>query len=566
MRNPYLKTSVKRLKHKSPLRFVLVGLLLLPKYLVWLLSRPFAGPGFETVRRRVRMILQPLGVPFELLKAWVLTREWRSLIFATPLLLMGIVLLSVVYVNKNTRRADVHKRQVRIAHIAMQDGDFAKAGLVFGRLIHQPQYQNDPEVLYPAMVVAYRTGNGSRYLTLRQQLIEDFDYAPARRWIAQQILATPGAKSVQIQEAIEHLIAVLEQARSEEEKDQVVQLIGDLYMKEGRSDKARSYFERISDMDPSTTLKLAQVYISLDNQYKAEQIARELLVRMKADDPQGMQFVSERVSAYIILATTNSVTSEQLVLLQRAYDLLEKGAQYLDDDRRNRASVAASYFQLSRLYLSLGDDEAVVLGMICLAKSLATGEAPSSVGWMLLNSCDPAGNYPVSEESVRSMLLDGDGAVVCHLRLGLDAWRLNKTQLAVFHFQVAQHQDATVFDVLRNVARYLASADEESIIRSVRFALQNKAPWVTALELLNMVAEAEGGESGETVLARCDILASRERWVKIPAILEPKLEELTPRQKLKALSFLSVAYTQMFEYSKADYYKKLHKQALEEGE
>jgi len=566
MRNPYLKSTVKRLKRKSPGRFALVCLLLLPKYLVWQLSRPFSGPKFDEMRRGVRILLQPLWVPFELLRAWVITRQWKSLIFATPLLAMGIVLLSVVYVNKNTRRADVHKRQVRTAHVAMQEGDFAKAGLVFGRLIHQPQYQHDPDILYPAMVVAYRNGNGSRYLTLRQQLIEELDYAPARRWIAQQILSTPGAKSVQIQEAIEHLTSVLEQAKSDEEKDQVVKLIAELYMKEGRSDKARTYFELISDMAPSTSLMLAQVYLALDNSYKAEQIARELLVKMKADDPQGVEFVSERVSAYLILATSNSVTAEQLVLLKRAYELLEKGAKYQDDDRRSRARIAASYFQLSRLYLSLGDDDAVVRGMVCLAKSLETGEAPSSVGWMLLNSCDPAGNYLVSEESVRAMLLDGHGAVVCHLRLGLDAWRLNKNSLAVFHFQVAKHQDAKVFDVLRNVARYLASADEESIIRSVRFALQNKAPWVTALELLNIVAEAEGGETGETSLARCDILAARERWSSIPAILEPALDEMDSQQRLKALSYLSVAYTQMFDYSRADYYKKRHKKLLEEGE
>ena len=565
MRNPYLKSSVKQLKRKSPWRFLLARLILLPKYLLWQCSRPFSGSQFDAVKRKLRVVFQPFMVPFELLKAWVLTRDWRSLIFATPLLLMGIVLLSVIYVNKNTRRGDVHKQQLRIAHIAMQDGDFPKAGLVFGRLIHQPQYQHDPDVLYPAMVVAYRNGNGSRYLTLRQQLIEA-NYAPARRWLAQQILSIPGAKPVQIKEAIDHLTAVLEQASSDEEKDQVLRFLAELYMKEGRSDKARENFELIESPDHAVSLQLAQVYLSLDNSYKAGQITRDLLARLKAEDPQGVKFVSERVSAYLTLATTNSVTAEQLVLLQRAYELLEKGAKYQDDNRRNRARVATSYFQLSRLYLSLGDEAAVERGMVCLAKSLATGEAPSSVGWILLNSCNPAGNYPVSESSVQAMLLDGQAAPVCHLRLGLDAWRLNKNRLAVFHFQVAQHQDESVFVVLRNVARYLANSDDESIVRSVRFALQNKAPWVTALELLSIVAEAEGGEAGETLLARCDILAARERWANIPILLEPKLDELDRQQKLKAFSYLSVAYTQLFEYSKADYYKKLQAALLEKGQ
>jgi hypothetical protein len=118
--------------------------------------------------------------------------------------------------------------------------------------------------------------------------------------------------------------------------------------------------------------------------------------------------------------------------------------------------------------------------------------------------------------------------------------------------------------LLRNVARYLASSNEESIIRSVRFALQNNASWVTAIELLKVVAEAEGEESDKTLLTRCYILAAQERWADIPILLEPKLKSLSRELKPKAFSYLITAHTRMYDYTQAKHYRQLYENYIDE--
>jgi len=540
-----------------------------PQYIFWGVDQFFSGPFFFKILHWLKWLLTPVLAPVEFIRIWGGTRPLKRLLFALPFLLLVVALLTAIYISKNTRREGVHKNQRRMATVAMQNGDYREAGLLFGKLIRQSAYANDPNALFPAMIVAWANSNQSRAQSLERILVGELNYLPARMWLARQILSSQSGDSQKVQEAVGHLNAVLKGARSTEEKDTVLLYLGQIYMGQKRFDLARDSFEQVSDLTPQASIMLAQVYLSLNNKEDAGRTARELLDRLRggvAVRGDRASALNHQVMAYIILASVSYVTDEQMSLLDEALNELENGEKYIQITPNAEVQIANAYVQLSRVYLGLGSEAGMRKGLDCLSRSIREEVHSPSAGSILLYSCNQAGDYYVSLEVAQSMLVQGEALVASHLRLGLDAWRLNNDRLATLHFEIAHNINPAAYALLRDVARSLAQLNEASIVDSVRFSLRNESPWMTALGLLSVLAEAEKVESPETLLARCEILASRQKWPQISVMLERKLETFPKVAKARALYFMSVASREMFDLSKAEEYMKQRKELLGEGQ
>jgi len=558
---------MKRLRRKSPARYAVAVVWKFPQYVFWGIDQFFSGPTFFKFLHALRWLITPLLVPVEFIRAWAETRPWKRLLLALPLLLLAVALLTAIYINKNTRRDGVHKIQRRMASVAMQNGDYREAGLLFGKLVRLPAYAKDPDVLFPAMIVAKANRNQSRFQSLEKILVKELNYLPARMWLAQQLLSQESEDNQKVQEAINHLNAVLKGSKNAKDKDTVLSYLGRIYMSQKRLDLARDNFEQMSNLPPQSALMLAQVYLSLNNKEDAAQTARDLLKRLDSGaivTEDQATILRQRVLAYTILASITFVTEEQMNLLDQAVEQLENGEKYIQPTPHSEAQISNAYVKLSRIYLGLGSQEGMEKGLDCLSRSIREMAHNPSAGSILLYSCNQAGDFYVSLEVAQGMLAKGEALVASHLRLGLDAWRLNNDRLAKLHFEIAQNINPASYTLLRDVARSLAQLDEASIVDSVRFSLKNESPWVTALGLLKLLAETEKAETPETLLARCEILSSRQKWPQISVLLEPKLDSLPKKEKLRALYFLSVASREMFDLTKAEEYMKQRRELLKE--
>lgn len=562
MRSPYLKTSFKRLKRKSPIRYLLTGIVYFPAYLASLLGALFRSSVAIKVGRLLGKLTLPIKAPFDLLKCWVLTRKWKEVLFAAPILLLAVACLSVVFINKNRQKGSSSKGQRRAAQEALVEGDYDTANLIYGKLIQQDNFKNDPDILHYAMIAARYHGNASRFSSLKKRLVGEFNHIPARLWLSELVLRNGSRDTKMIQEAIGHLDAVISNKEYTASKDRQIESLASLYKQQRRLSLARDYYEKVDDLSPYAALSLIEVYQALGNLTKAESVSREVLAKLDDIDPAGVEFLRVRVACYINLVNANALMVEQMRLLENTNTLIQNWSNHHGDSLENRRILSWSYYTLARAYLSMSDEAMSMEGMVCLSKSVTSGVVNDQAGFLLLLSCNPVGDQSISNEAINKMLVEGKAPLICHLKLGLDAWRLNNVSLAKFHFEVASHIDPIAFDCLRSVAENLAKLGEETIVSSVRFYLGNKSPWATALELLTVLAEVEGTESSGNLLARSSIYAARYRWRDVVAMLEPNLASFDRTLKPRVLMLLRGANYEMRNFSKAKYYEGLYNQSV----
>jgi len=552
MPNPYKSSKMSRRKRKHKFRYGLAVIYLFPAYIFWQLGRLVPESLGRKTRRFFDIVTRPFANIIQFIQMWFQTRPWRKLWVAAPVIILIIFLISTIYIAENQSDEDTYKDYLRGAYGAMGSKDYKQASFLFGKLLSQPQYSDDPQLLYQSMVAANENDNQLRVNHLLTRLTGEMDYPPAHMWVATRYLKrSSGAASLEL--AIQHVAAAL-QSSDEADKDRMRQQLASLYIRGRQYSMGSSIINEIEKPSPSIMVMLMNSYYKSDRISEAKRVAGELLSRLETEDPEGEMFLMEHVDTLNLLATSTGTLTQKSEWLQEAIHLLEERIAIAPDDQKFQEKLAAVYLGISWLWLKSGDEAIQRKAFRYFDQCIATGHPPQTSGSILLSVSNLTSSGGLTEKQIMARLVDGDGVVICHLLLGIDAWNDTDLRTTMLHFRLAYVQNEQALNVLELMAIALSG---EGTGGSTGFSLGGEDPWRKGIKLLKVLPEIDQSMQASSLLGQCVILSNRHRWYDIPSLLEPRLSDLPKDEKVQCYRWLILAHQNLGHNKQAVKYQQL---------
>jgi len=545
-----------RRKRKHKLRYWLAVVYLFPQYFFWQLGRLVPKSLGWRTRRFFAFITRPFGNIIQFIQTWFKSRPWRKLWVAAPIIILVIFLVSTIYIAKNQSDEDAYKDYLRGAYGAMGSGDYKQASFLFGKLLSQPQHRDDAQLLYQAMVAADENDNQLRVNHLLTRLTGEMNYSPAHMWVASKYLTrSSGASSLEL--AIQHVTAAI-QTSEEANKDRFRQQLATLYLNSGQYTQAVSTIKKIDNPSPYISVMLMNSYYKSGKIFEMRKVAEEVLQRLDAEDPEGEIYLMERVDTLNLLATASGTQAQKAEWLQEAIRLLEAHIAIAPDNQKYRVKLATVYLGISWLWIKSGDDALQRRAFTYFDQCVATGYPPQTCGSILLSVSNVTASGGLTEKQMTERLVDGDGVLISHLLLGLDAWNKADNRSAMLHFRLAHAENENSLTVLKLMAVALSGQGDSG---SGGFSLGGDAPWKKGIQLLKILPEIDPSTLTSSLMGQCVILSNKHRWYDIPQLLEPKLGKIPEDKKALCYRWLALAHQNLGNSKKAKKYEALWSEA-----
>jgi len=553
MNNPYSHPRFKRLKRHSKVRYAWALLRQFPRYLLWQVSRLIPDEMGMKLRRRFGFLAVPYQSVSAFIQLWFQTRHWKKLWFTAPLLVLLGWLFTTLFLANNQSDDELYGEYRTSLLRAVGQGDYELADFLTGKLLMNPAYEKDEQVLYAAMIAANETGNIPRRDLLLKRLTVDLKYVPAHLWYAQQLLSKRGAGASNLQKAIQHVNAARD--LSDDPEDIGAQL-AQLYFLAQRPQQALRVLEEAPAPNPKTLLMLARIYFALDEKQKANEVASKLLNDLEVEDPEMSKFLQERITALTVLGESHGDRERILRGLLDLVATLENRAVLAPDDQEIRWHLSQSYLLIARNYLKNEDEGSRRKAMEYFEKVVAGGKIPPVMGMAIVEASNLDSGGGMTENQMRDALVRGNGVAVAHLFLGLDAWKKDLMKDVVFHFKLAYGLEPHTLRVVEKVAIYIASASSEGTLNPFRLSFDREPLWRRAIRLLDCASEVDKSVFERNLYTKCAILMNRQRWGEIPGVVEPHIKKFSNEYRERFYEVLIRAYAENQDYLMVEKYKK----------
>ncbi|MGJ8673020.1 hypothetical protein [Rubritalea sp.] len=553
MNNPYDSMRMRSWRKSNKLLHVLGLVVLLPKFLLWKIKKWLS---VFAVKIRVQSFFYALTKPFRavwgFVKIWCVGRPWKNLWLASPVLILAMVGFTTYFISANSNRGGVEEGYYRSAMEAMNEGDAKQADFLLGKLIHHKNYSDNDQVLLHAWMASTANGNKPRAQALRQKLVGERGYEPAKRWLISSRLQQGEMNPEEADELTAMARAMVDSALTDSDlnywKKTLVRLLRSQQKSQGAVEVLRDYEQR----DPEASLLLVQSYFGQGAQDSALEELDTMLDYVLYEDPELDLYLREYVEG---LALKSQNTADLVVsadLLKQAISIIERKRSLTADRQNYDAWLGELYIRMFEKLLEFRDAERRLEAFGYFDRAITMGSSRVRCGTVLNQIIDPASGYPLLSGQILDVVVKR-GGVSAHLARGMDSWVEGSDKSARLHFSIAKSLDPKAMEVMRYAALYLAREGSSAI---TVFTGMNRSSYQRSFELLDIAEEIDHEQWADVLLDRCYIYSVRSQWKEILLLLEPRMEELEGQEKLRGYDWLVRAYTGLEDKENAEKYQR----------
>lgn len=567
MNHPYQSARMKTWRRHKRWLYVLVSLFLLPKWLGFklccFLEQYTIGVRIEEFCYK---LAKPLRVFVGFLKIWAGSRSWEKLWIASPVLILALIGFTVLFINANRNRGSAFDGYYKGALKAFNDQDFKKADFLFAKLIYHPSYQNNDLVLYRALIAANANRNVTRVRALREKLIEERAYEPAKRWVVENSLQTGKMEAEEAEELAIMARKMVEEAPGASYAGYWRNALARILLFQEKAAEAIALLKQDDDLDPEDWLILCQAYSSVGQAEDAKQEYRKMIAYLEVEDPEDAQFIREKVESLAGLAGLVKDAEESRQLLEKALVAVERKRQLSTDRRVYDAWLSEIRVRLFQQMLRTSDPALRAQAFAHFEKIIAS-EAPSyRTGEMLNGVVMLSSGYCLLSGQIVDVAVQAGGSGA-QLALAMDAWVGGDAEGTRFHMGLAHAIQPASLKVIRYAATSSAKAGLGSKLDFNIFQGDNRSSYQKSLDLLELVAQVDAKQSIDVAFDRCYVYSLRENARAILEIAEPIVNQLEGKQLLQAYDWLVKAYTQLGNKKRAEeIYRTLMEEARKQRE
>lgn len=521
---------------------------------MWQFSKLIPDRLGRRLKKRFGFLWEPCQQVIEFFRFWGLTRSWKMLFFALPLLLVVVWLLSMLFLAKSQTNEERYGdyRQSLLQSVAKQE--YELADFLTGKLLYSKSYHDDGGLMFAAMIAAHEVGNIPRRDLLLKRLTRELNYSRAHIWAANRLSSGGEASQRNIPRAIQHMVAALEDS---ENPEPVYIQLAYLYYQSGRSEKAIQMLQELKEPTPRARVLLAQIFLASGNRENAVATIRDLLADLDLENPERNQFYEERIDANILLINLGASSNE---VSNNLVDLVKKLERLLLIDSENesvRPLIASAYSGLARDALRSTTKAGRLSSLGYFEKAVQTGVMPRGFGSSIYSASNLDSSGGLSDLEMRAALVEGVGIPMAHIFLGLDAWKKGLTDNTVFHFRLAYQHEPEALKAVELLAIHVGRIDERGTLNPFRLSLDSQPLWKRALGLLDIVADIDPESYEQCLLSKCVIMSNRQRWAELVLLVEPYLEKSTDENYMTFLNLLISGYRELGDDAKFDKYVKI---------
>jgi tetratricopeptide (TPR) repeat protein len=489
---------------------------------------------------RIGLIRKLIMLPRVLLDrylGWWFTRRWRQLLGGIPAILFaGLILFPAVFfwMSDRTKLADRYKTELNRAIVR---DDFEASDVYLRKLLRLNATDND--VRYAMAYVAGHRGDQRRAEEILTKLVSTDDgYPRAHLWMARKLVReNPNSFSEQPDTLIHHLKAALQTTPPPAAAHG---LLGEVYFQNQQYDLAIKHFKAAAKKLPKLHLRLARVYLKLNDEFSAkqelEQAARYFRLRVEADADD----IEARTSWALVCDLQHDFPQAETILVdglkRRPGDsTLKKLLAQLcvqESDRlvqRYNKNIGERLVLLERA-LQYAPNHPAALDRLAMFFSLE-GEAGETARGRL-----------------KQVLAEGKASATVHLILATQALHSGDLKSAELHFDQGYRLNSNLPVLLNNFAWLLANQQPPQLDR--------------ALGLVNQALQIAPNQPHirET---RGQIYAKQGRWRDALADLEFALPHMSGNGELHHA--LSVVYRELGDEELASEHRRRWKEAKTSG-
>jgi tetratricopeptide (TPR) repeat protein len=383
----------------------------------------------------------------------------RLLLPGLPALLAGAGLVVLTALSVFTPAGQLEARYLEAGKSALKSRDYAASLTCFERLA--PGSAERPEVLYGLALTAEALGQPARAAALMGDLApaDGRGYGPAHLWRARRLLQDPGDPAAARAAAASHLLRALD--GDLEDRDAAHGLLGEVYLADGRPDKAEPHLAQAVRTRPQLHMRLAELYARRGNKDRAASEAklavsyyrgrargdlRDHVARVRWAD--ALAFLEEFPEAAAVLDEGRDATGEPV------YRAALAGVYLAWSDALARDPKAGAGDRLRLVEHGLGYDPAHP-GLLDRLLALTRTDGPDA---------DRA------RATLRNLAATGQAPATAHFALGLDAWQRGRTEEARVHWERAYELAPQTPSIANNLAWLLAESKTPDLPRALRLA------------------------------------------------------------------------------------------------
>ncbi len=552
MINPYSDHRFQRLKRKSKLKFLLAVILTIPAFIVWLFSLLIPETLTRKLQKHFAFLINPIRGVLDWLKIWLISRPWKKLILALPLIVALCWIFTTLFLAKNLSNEDIYGAYRKDIRGALAIKDYKAADFLGGRLLLSGVYDDDGATLHLVMLAADGNGNYIRRDALVKHLTEDLHYGPTYVWKAQRMLSGKSkGGGVDFQKAIQFIRSAIAVS---DDPDPLRQYLGQLYAQVGRTVQAINIFESLPKLDAFHSVLLAELYLRSGDREKAYKVAADTLQSIDIEDPKMSRDVSLRIRALVVFFEVTANDTFVLDYLTRINQHLKELLRLNPSDEKAKKGISQASMLMANIYLKKQNKADRLKALHYLQESISLGVIQPSIGRTVSMASDLFASGGLSVEDMNQALVRGDSSAMAHVFLGLDAWKRKHFDQAVFHFKLAEALEPHSLDVVENVAVYMALASSEGGLNSFSLSLVETPLWRRAIRLLKMSSEIDPSRSDENLWKQSMILSRQQQWGEIVTLLEPRVASASPAYQKKFLRTLIQASLETYDRKKAKEY------------
>ena len=549
MNNPYGQHRLVKLRHKSIVRYVWVLVTCFPAFIIWQLSRLFPEELGRRLRRRFDFLLAPFRALIDLAMFWLMTRAWKHLAFAAPVILLLIWIFSTLFLANSMSEEDFYKPYRKSMMTSLQTANYKKADFLAGKLLTVNAYQRDKEMLFAAMIAANERGNTPRRDMLRQLLTTQLNSARTHLWSSRMLLSDRSRGRSNVPRAIEHIKkAITLSDNSEEIKNMKMQLVN-VYYRADRPTAALEILNELGVTDYRMGVLRGSIYLRNNEKLNAREAALNTLTSLNAEDVNKEDYLKVNLDALSILSDAGGQLSFVEKNISELISLMEKKAALNPDDADLKPIMAQSYLLLGRTLFQKDDPSEYLRVLDAFDKALSVAEVmPAQIGQFTLF----IGAIP--ENGIREALIQGKGVATGHILLGINAWKRGKLDVADFHFRLAYAHQPHSLRVLEHVALQYT---RKPIGGAFKMSLSRDPIWRQAIALLDIAAKIDEVPLGSNLKFQCLVLAEKQRWYEIIVKLEKHIDKISGSYRVEFLRILVRAYGELGDLEKAREYNQI---------